>query len=217
MGATLNTFPSLNEFNARSWTLAAIIALHVGFFFVLSSGVRMPVIHEVTGPIRLLPQATPKPEPRPVDHTVIDEIETFIKLREPVAPTPEPDAPSIPHDEQIPGPAAHYTSVQPGPGEHTATIVEPEIGARGLSEPVYPASEIRANHTGTVLLSVQVLENGRVGAVRIDESSGYPKLDASAVREATRWKLKPGMRDGVPVAMWKQIPITFRLQQVQKF
>lgn len=217
MGATLNTFPSLNELNGRSWTLVAIIALHVGFFFVLSSGVRMPIIHDVTGPIRVLPRVTPAPEPRPIDHTVVDELTPVIKVVEPVAPALEPDETSGPREEHMPGPAVHHTGVQPGQGEGTAIVVEPQIGSRGLSEPMYPASEIRANHTGTVLLSVQVLENGRVGAVRIDQSSGYPKLDASAAREAARWRLRPGMRDGVPVAMWKQIPITFRLQQGQKF
>ena len=92
-------------------------------------------------------------------------------------------------------------------------IVLPQIDSRvGLSEPLYPSADIRAGHTGTVHLSVYVLENGRVGDVRLDQSSGYARLDESALREARRWRLKPGMRDGVPVAMWKKIPITFQLQ-----
>ena len=78
---------------------------------------------------------------------------------------------------------------------------------------MYPSASIRANQTGTVILSVLVLENGRIGDVRIEQSSGHARLDESAVREARRWKLKPGTRDGVPVSMWKQIPITFRLKE----
>jgi len=31
-------------------------------------------------------------------------------------------------------------------------------------------------------------------------------------REARRWRFKPGIRDGVPVAMWKKIPVTFKLE-----
>lgn len=81
-----------------------------------------------------------------------------------------------------------------------------------MSEPLYPSSEIRAGNAGTVVLSVLVLENGRIGHVRLDHSSGHPRLDESAMREARRWRLRPGMRDGVPVAMWKQIPVTFRLK-----
>jgi protein TonB len=103
------------------------------------------------------------------------------------------------------------TGTEPGSAE--PIITAPEIDPRiGLSEPPYPASEIRAGHAGTVLISIHVLENGRVGEVRLDQSSGYPKLDDSALREARRWRLKPAMRDGVPVAMWKQIPVTFQLQ-----
>jgi protein TonB len=95
-----------------------------------------------------------------------------------------------------------------------ALMTEPEIDHRiGLTQPMYPAPSIRAGETGTVVLSVLVLENGRVGDVRIDRSSGYPRLDDSAVREARRWKLKPGARDGAPAAMWKQIPVTFRLSE----
>jgi protein TonB len=43
-------------------------------------------------------------------------------------------------------------------------------------------------------------------------SSGYPKLDEAALRVAHTWRFIPGTRDGSAVAMWKQVPITFRLQ-----
>ena len=95
--------------------------------------------------------------------------------------------------------------------------LEPEIDHRvGLTQPLYPPQSIRTGEAGTVVLSVLVLGNGRVGDVRIDQSSGHPRLDESAAREARRWKLKPGTRDGVPVAMWKQIPVTFRLKDAVK-
>lgn len=54
MSATLNIFPSLNPFNARSWTLALIILLHFGFFLVLSSGRSVSIIHRDTEPTRLV-------------------------------------------------------------------------------------------------------------------------------------------------------------------
>jgi protein TonB len=89
----------------------------------------------------------------------------------------------------------------------------PEIDPRrGWSEPVYPASVIRDGIEGTVIMSLQVLENGRVGEVRVEKSSGDRRLDESAVREARRWRFVPGTRDGVPVVFWKQVPVTFRLQ-----
>ena len=48
-----------------------------------------------------------------------------------------------------------------------------------------------------MMIAIEVLENGRVGQVRVESSSGYERLDDAAVRQAKRWRLKPGMRDGV--------------------
>jgi protein TonB len=67
-------------------------------------------------------------------------------------------------------------------------------------------------HEGTVWLSIQIMPNGRVGTVRIDQSSGYVKLDESALREARKWRMKAGTQDGVATAMWKRVPIKFRLK-----
>jgi protein TonB len=99
-----------------------------------------------------------------------------------------------------------------GPGSGPL-IVEPEIDPRyPFTEPEYPVSEIRQGHEGTVLLALQILPNGRVGAVRIDKSSGYLKLDESAAREARRWRMKPGTSDGTAMPMWKRVPIKFQLK-----
>jgi periplasmic protein TonB len=96
-------------------------------------------------------------------------------------------------------------------------VVEPRIDSRrGLSEPFYPPGEIRQGHEGTVVLSLHILADGRVGEVKLQSSSGYPKLDESAMREAKRWRFVPGTSDGSPLAMWKQVPITFRLNQVNR-
>ena len=92
-------------------------------------------------------------------------------------------------------------------------IVEPQGDPRfPFTEPEYPVSEIRLGHEGTVWLSIEILPTGRVGLVRIDQSSGFVKLDDSAVREARRWRMKPGMQDGVATARWKRVPITFQLK-----
>ena len=93
-------------------------------------------------------------------------------------------------------------------------MVQPGADPRNpFSEPQYPSAEIRGGHEGTVLLSIQVLENGRVGDVRVEQSSGFPALDQSAMKEAKRWRFRPGTRDGVPVPMWKQVPIKFELKE----
>jgi protein TonB len=215
---TVNTFPSMNAFtSARSWFLALIVLLHLGFFWALSNGLSI-------GAIVALPQTTvidflqtPAKPPRPVKQIIVDEPPID---RVYVPPTPTP---TTRYDEDDRTAPEQVTDIAPPTQEERAGAaparieVGPEIDPRiGLTQPLYPAQAIRGNQTGTVLLSVLVLENGRVGEVRIDVSSGHPSLDDSAAREARRWKLKPGTRDGVPVAMWKQIPVTFRLKNSVK-
>src|SRR5262245_66049362 len=83
---------------------------------------------------------------------------------------------------------------------------------RPLTQPEYPPSSRRAGETGTVILEVYVLENGRAGDVRVKQSSGFPKLDEAAVREVKRsWRLQPGTENGKPVPMWGQFAVTFKL------
>ena len=48
--------------------------------------------------------------------------------------------------------------------------------------------------------------------MQVDQSSGFVRLDESAVREARKWRMKPGMQDGVATSMWKRVPITFQLK-----
>jgi protein TonB len=92
-------------------------------------------------------------------------------------------------------------------------VLGPQLDARyPFTEPPYPTSEIRMGHEGTVWLRVQILPSGRVGAVEIERSSGFVRLDESAMREARTWRMKPGTHDGVATAMWTVVPIKFQLK-----
>lgn len=215
---TLNTFPSINSFTSpRAWFLAIIVLLHAGFVWMLSTGIALPKV-AVRPPtiVDFLPD-TRKPREAPPLEIPDAPVETRPDFR--VTP---PDTPIVDvRDDVITAPPVPPTDIirrddraltAPAPVE-----IAPAIdSSRRLSEPLYPSSDIRAGNAGTVVLSVLVLENGRIGDVRLDQSSGHPRLDESAMREARRWRLKPGMRDGVPVAMWKQIPVTFRLRDAIK-
>jgi protein TonB len=217
MNATINTFPPFQSMGSpRGWILAVIALLHLGFFYVLSSG--------------LMPNIFPTNDNR-TEVVVITPDERVVEPPPPKAFDPAPHLPPIfvprpddirlPNDDETPtAPRSPMTDVLPatpsigaGPSDPAPVWTQPEIDPkRPLSEPLYPSRAIREGWVGTVMLSVYVLENGRIGEVRLERSSGYAELDASAVREAKRWRLKPGMRDGIAVPMWKQIPITFQLK-----
>jgi periplasmic protein TonB len=213
MSVTINAFPPLHAFtSARSWFLAIIVLLHVGFFWALNSGLSQslitfhvpPMVARIFDPV----DKTPPPPPPPADPLVRSE--PFVPTIEvPNLGPIEDDAHTITGSTEPPPP----TYVKETPVQPRSMVTLPQIDTRyGLSEPLYPSQEIRLMHTGTVMLSVYVLENGRIGDVRLEQSSGYERLDESALREARKWRFKPGMRDGSPVAMWKQVPITFRLK-----
>lgn len=215
MSVTINTFPPLQSMNSsRSWVLAIIVLLHLLFFWAFSSGLGQQIVTVFENRSQFVPLMEPTPPtPPPAPREPREFTQERIFVPTPLAPPPtnyaEPsNAPQIISDRPQPVPPIA------GPAPVEAVVVLPQIDPRrGLSEPMYPAKEIRQEHTGTVILSVYVLGNGRIGEVRIEQSTGHPALDEAAAREARTWRLKPGTRDGVPVAMWKQIPITFRLKE----
>ena len=64
---------------------------------------------------------------------------------------------------------------------------------------------------GTVLLAVEVWEDGLAHNIRVLRSLGLG-LDEKAVEAVTKWKFSPGKRDGKPVRVAAQIQVTFRLE-----
>ena len=210
---TVNTFPALHGFNmSRSWFLAAIVLVHLGFFWALSSHTVYIFKTEPQGKVVWVPDTRVDPPPRvkPID----PPIERTVWVPTPVNPPPLTidDTHTLVQTTTEPQPLPPPTTATEGPGSGPY-IVEPQLDARyPFSEPEYPVAEIRQGHEGTVLLSLQILPNGRVGDVRIDQSSGFPQLDDATAREARRWRMKPGTSDGTAMPMWKRVPIKFQLK-----
>jgi protein TonB len=83
-----------------------------------------------------------------------------------------------------------------------------------LSRPPYSARMIREGNQGTIDLEVYVQPNGRVADARVVKSTGFDELDRAALAEAKRnWRLLPATRDGVPIAQWHRLRVTFKLNQ----
>ena len=77
--------------------------------------------------------------------------------------------------------------------------------------PEYPDWARKARIQGQVLLEVEVLEDGSVGAVEVVKSLLY-ELDELAVKAVRQWKFKPARAQGQPVAVWVRLPISFRIE-----
>ena len=210
---TVNTFPPLHAFDSpKGWFIALIVLMHAGVIWGVNNGLSFTKL--ILPPPKTEVSFVPV-EPKPTTRVpVIDVNPTPIRLYVPNPAVPRTDfAPD--ETRTVTGTSTPNQDLPPisrGEAPRQAVIVQPARPTRGLTEPLYPASAIRAGHTGTVLLSLEVLENGRIGQIRLLQSSGYESLDRSAMREARKWRFVPGTRDGAPVVLWKQVPITFELE-----
>lgn len=211
---TVNAFPPLHAFNSsRGWFLAVIVLVHLGFFWALTSGLTVYVWPpKPPGDVFWVPDP-PKPPPTKDPLEVQPQISrVFVPPTEvpQLPPTEENHAPVQTTLEPLPQPPPTTHREEPGSGP---LIVGPQADPRfPFSDPEYPVSEIRQQHEGTVVLKMQILPTGRVGEIRIEQSSGYVKLDESAAREARKWRMKPGTHDGVATAMYLSVPVRFQLK-----
>lgn len=79
--------------------------------------------------------------------------------------------------------------------------------------PVYPRTARIRGQEGVVLLSVEVLANGRTGQILVKKSSGYALLDRAALDAVRFWRFEPAKRSQIPLTMIVDIPIRFSLQK----
>src|SRR5262245_51754485 len=79
-------------------------------------------------------------------------------------------------------------------------------------KPTYTPAAMKAKIQGTVRLSAVVLDDGRVGEIRVVKSLD-PELDQQAANALKQWEFKPGTREGEPVAVRVTCQLTFTLKQ----
>ncbi len=77
-------------------------------------------------------------------------------------------------------------------------------------EPEYSEKARNAKLQGTVMLSIEVWEDGKAHNIRVLRPLGMG-LDEKAIEAARQWKFVPGKKDGRPVKVAAQIQMTFKL------
>ncbi len=85
-----------------------------------------------------------------------------------------------------------------------------EVRPSTQMQPYYPATARISNFHAEVIVSLQVLDNGRVGEVGILSSSaldaGFEQSAADAVK---RWRFHPALKDGAPIETATLVRLTF--------
>lgn len=107
-----------------------------------------------------------------------------------VAPVPKPTRPATP-----------------------APIVPPDFSASQLRNPgpEFPYLSRKAREEGVVVLRVLVSADGRAARLEVEESSGFERLDAAALKTVKKWRFIPASQEGKPREAWVLVPITFSL------
>lgn len=162
------------------------------------------------------------PQPAPAKQTAKAKLPKAVPAKEPspIAPlgslaesapqaAPAPAAQAAPAEKAATTPAA-----LPSPAPAAPPRIElPSSNADHLNnpKPPYPPLSKRLREDGTVVLRVFIKADGTASEAEIQTSSGYDRLDQTARQTVLRWRYVPGKRNGVPEAMWFNVPLTFQL------
>lgn len=197
----------------RALVFLGIVGLHVGFVYVLNAGLATQAVEHVFGPIETkmieeVKDEEDKPPPPP------PKIEA--------APPPFVPPPDISIDlpvESAPTTAITATTQKPvvkAPPPVQTTIVKPKQNSRRpmpITEEDYPPQSKRLEEEGVTTVRLYVLADGSIGDVQITTSSGFPRLDETAVRKLKRWRVNPGTENGKPVPMWMDLRVVWKIKK----
>lgn len=222
--------PSFIAANRNVFIAGSVLLFHALAIWALQTGLLMRAV-EVIVPVEVLAQmiALPAPKvspaplapPEPVKQVaakpkqVTQAPPTLLAVADAI---PMPNAPSV---QPIAPPAAYTPAVPvtavaapaPPAPPAAAKIVLPSSDAAYLSnpKPPYPDKSNRMREEGTVRVRVLVSAEGLPLKVELSKSSGFERLDQSALATVPKWKFVPGKRDGVAEDMWFVVPIPFSL------
>lgn len=163
------------------------------------------------------PSAGEKPAPKPKQLPKQTEPAPTIQTA-PVAPVekePQNKSPVVaetPPPPQEVKPSVSSLSIQ---SPNQRGVRRPSVAA-GQNPPAYPVLAQYRHIEGTVLLSIEVLANGRCGDVRVKKSSGSDLLDEAALAGVKEWQFEPATQNGKPATMQIDVPIVFKLQPAEK-
>lgn len=210
----------LSQTAQRGLVVGGVVMAHLGLLLLRSPATppALPpemAVSVVTEPT--MPLAAPT-------HTIPSITRPVVRITPP-SPTPTA-APTLPTPIATPpalsnAPVAPSALPTPNVPIQAAAVVSPvlpdrapDYQARYLNnpQPVYPAMAVRMGWQGKVILSVEVLRDGRAGQVSVQRSSGHSVLDDAALQAVRSWRFVAARRDGQLVDQVFFVPLPFILK-----
>ncbi len=209
-------------------SLICVVLAHVGVLTMLLVVNRAsdpitpprPIIVSLIEPEIEQPKPQIKPEPRPTPPKPVTKLlpPPPVLIAEPLptlqpvveAPQPEPLPEVLP---EVPPPVV-IVAEAPKPAPTPPPPPTPPRPADYLNnpKPAYPPLSRRLHEEGVVRLNILVNPDGSVARLEIAKSSGYARLDKSALDTVPSWKFVPAHQGGQPIADWVIVPIQFTLR-----
>jgi len=213
----------------------SVVVFHAALIWAIQTGLIRRAV-EVIVPVEMLssiitppvpkPETPPPPPPVPVpvkQPAVTKARPAMAPAPQPMAiadPTPAPNAPTgvaTPPAPlapiQAPVSAAPTPAAAAAPAAAPARVEQPTSDASYLNNPspVYPAVSRRLGEQGKVLVRVLIGADGVPQKADLAMSSGFARLDQSALEYVMKCRYIPGKVGGVPQAMTHIAPVNFVL------
>ena len=172
--------------------------------------------------------SSPPPAPQSAPDVPAPQKPPEPKRERPVDPLPGAPLPPEPREDELPKPVDIAETARELPPPQPVAVAESQNREEGEAapnrarvdvppaaldtiKPKYPSGARARREEGNVVLELEVLESGRVGEAAVAVSSGYPELDAAALKSASRARFKPAQSGGKPVAARARITVRFVL------
>ena len=165
---------------------------------------------ELPTPPKPEPKVDQLPKPLPVKRVQPQVVrEPPVLAAQTALPNAVPTAAQVPvQPEPRPAPPIEVKPAPPAP------VIPPNFNANYLDNPSpsYPALSRRMGEEGRLMLRVFVEIDGLPSKLEVRTSSGYERLDQSALEAVRRWKFVAAKQADKAVAAWVVVPILFNLK-----
>ncbi|HEX3890542.1 MAG TPA: energy transducer TonB [Verrucomicrobiae bacterium] len=197
---------------------AVALAFHAVVLFCLKPPATKPpkIFNETYVDVTLTTPPPPQPEPKPIVVPPPKPVVLPPKPEEKPQPMPPPKPEmTIPEPKpEPPPPVPKPVAVPPlqpkPPTEEYVPVTQPTFVKQ--AEHIYPSEAARRHQQGVVVLMLYINGSGALDKIEIVKSSGYPLLDAAAIREMKLSKFEPAMDGAIPIRSRAQASVTYRLE-----
>jgi len=193
------------------WALAVALPAHIAVAAALSwRGQGNLVACPITTPLKVrLHEAKANPVAAPqLAQLPVKPVYHKAPVEKPTVSQSQKASQTPSHSKAAPSPEALAPAAGPAQPPSLGVIAANTLGFRSPPQPpTYPAaSRSRAEEGTATILALLVQQGGKPQELKLEQSSGYSRLDRAALAAAAGWEFNPP-----PAPTWVRVPVRFAL------